>query len=268
MVNYLLKGKFNNQYEFKKLLGKELQTLKGTISEKPDYDEAWLHALSKEVNIMFDVGCHWGKSALIATSSPLLGKIFLIDPNPLSLSKAAENLIMNDVISKATLISKAAYKVSGESIKLWTMPGAFSGASIDKKFTESGSITGNYFSVETITLDELAKNYNIIPDVIKIDVEGAEVSVLLGAVDIAHQQKTTFLIEVHSCEGLTIEDNTTRILNWCTENKYYAHYLSQHERLTETDKIKHRGRFHVLLLPENKKYPENLKLIKQGDPLD
>ena len=71
-------------------------------------------------------------------------------------------------------ISKAAWVKTGEKIKLWTMPGAFSGASVNIDFTESGSITKNYFDVETITLDEIAINYNFNPDLIKIDVEGSE----------------------------------------------------------------------------------------------
>jgi len=267
-MNYFLKSKFTNQYETKIFLGRRLQTLKGTLAEKSDYDEAWLYALSQHSKIMFDVGCHWGKSALIVTSSISLEKIFLIDPNPLSLSKAAENLIMNDLISKAVLVSKAAFKVSGENIKLWTMPGAFSGASIDKNFTESGRITENCFNVETITLDDIAAQNNILPELIKIDVEGAEVSVLQGAVSIAQRQNTTFIIEVHSCEGQSIEENTSLILNWCTKTRYAAYYLSQHEKLSGTETIKHRGRYHVLLLPEDKEYPDYLKSIKQGDPLD
>jgi FkbM family methyltransferase len=268
LLNNFLAGKYSNHYETKIFLGKKIQSLKGTILEKADYDEAWLYALSQNTKIMFDVGCHWGKSALIATSSPTLEKIYLIDPNPLSLSKAAENLIMNDLISNAVLVSRAAYKVSGDIIKLWTMPGAFSGASIDINFTESGRITKNFIKVKTISLDDLAKKHQVIPDLIKIDVEGAEANVLQGAVEIAQQKSTTFIIEVHSCNGMSITENTSLILNWCTKNQYYAYYLSLHEKLTDTKKIRHRGRYHVLLLPKNKKYPNFLKSIKQGDPLD
>ena len=90
------------------------------------------------------------------------------------------NLILNNKSQNAIFIPKAAYNKSGENIQLWTMPGPFSGASLDISFTKTGNITKSYFDVETITLDKIAETYNYYPDLVKIDVEGAEFSVLEG----------------------------------------------------------------------------------------
>jgi FkbM family methyltransferase len=50
------------------------------------------------------------------------------------------------------------------------------------------------------TLDELAKEFPL-PDLIKIDVEGAEVDVLRGGRRLLHGHRPVLLVEVHSQEG-------------------------------------------------------------------
>ena len=205
-----------------------------------------------------------GKSALLISQSKSLKKMVLIDPNPLSLSKAAENLIFNNVVQNAIFITKAAFNKSGEKIRLWTMPGPFSGASINKNFTESGMITQNYFDVETISLDDLALNNGTYPDLVKIDVEGAEYFVLQGANEIAKKGIAFILIEVHSCDDMSIVENTHLILNWCDIVNYKGYYLSKHIELNNTKIIEHRGRYHILLLPLNASYPQGLEKIPLG----
>ena len=268
LKNYLLLKEYGKRYEEKEILENRYRVLKGTMYGYPDYDDAWLYYLSNNSSIVFDVGCHMGKSALLISNANSLKLMVLIDPNPLALSKAAENLIINNIVEKAMFISKAAWVKTGEKIKLWTMPGAFSGASVNIDFTESGSITKNYFDVETITLDEIAINYNFNPDLIKIDVEGVESSVLMGATEIAKRGRAKFIIEVHSCENLSIIENTQLIINWCNKNDYSIFYLSSHEKLENTDIIKHRGRFHVLLIPKSVDYPEGLNRIAQGSNIE
>ena len=263
-LNYSLIHKETKRYDHVKFLGKSIKVLKGSFSLRSDYDDAWLYYLSNNSSIVFDVGCHMGKSALIISNTNSLKLMVLIDPNPLALSKAAENLIINNIVEKAMFISKAAWVKTGEKIKLWTMPGAFSGASVNIDFTESGSITKNYFDVETISLDDLAMNNGTYPDLVKIDVEGAEYSVLQGATEIAKKGIAFFLIEVHSCDDMSIVENTQLILNWCDSVNYKAYYLSKHIELNNTKIIEHRGRYHILLLPLNASYPQGLKKIPQG----
>ena len=262
--NYILNNEYKRNFEEVTVFNIRFKTLIGTFHSNLDYDDAWLFYLSKNASVIYDVGCHMGKSALLISQSKSLKKMVLIDPNPLSLSKAAENLIFNNVVQDAIFITKAAFNKSGEKIRLWTMPGPFSGASINKNFTESGMITQNYFNVETISLDDLAMNNGTYPDLVKIDVEGAEYSVLQGATEIAKKGIAFFLIEVHSCDDMSIVENTQLILNWCDSVNYKAYYLSKHIELNNTKIIEHRGRYHILLLPLNASYPQGLEKIPQG----
>ena len=255
---------YNKKYEVKSILGKKYTITKGCIRNVSDYDDAWLLFLSSKAEIVFDVGCNIGQSSLLITHSNSLKKLILIEPNPLSLSMAAENLIINNKSENIIFIPKAAYNKSKINIKLWSMQGAFAGASLDVSYTDTGKITKNYFDVETITLDEIAETYSYFPDLVKIDVEGTEFSVLEGSINIAKKENTIFIVEIHSSIELNIVENTNKILQWADQNNYNAYYLCEHKKLINSEYIKQRGRYHMLLIHKQKKYPDGLNRIKQG----
>ena len=56
--------------------------------------------------------------------------------------------------------------------------------------------------VPTVTIDAVAERLRLQPDVLKIDVEGAELSVLKGALDTLRKSRPIILIEIHSEELL------------------------------------------------------------------
>lgn len=54
--------------------------------------------------------------------------------------------------------------------------------------------------VPTITLDEISEKVNLLPDVMKIDVEGAEMDVFHGAERVLREAKPTIFLSTHSPE--------------------------------------------------------------------
>ena len=175
---------------------------------------------------------------------------------------------MNNKSSNTIFISRAAYHNSGKNVQLWTMPGAFAGASLNISFTQTGTITNSYMDVETITLDEIARTYNLYPDLVKIDVEGAEYSVLEGAKEIAKKENTMFIVEVHSSDELNIVENTNKILKWTKETNYSAYYLCEHKEIQDSQYINNRGRYHLLLIHKQRQYPEGLNKINQASNIN
>jgi hypothetical protein len=165
-------------------------------------------------------------------------------------------------------IPKAAYRKSGDKIQLWTMPGPFAAASTIIDFSESGSMANTYIDVETITLDDIAETYNLWPDLVKIDVEGVEHSVLEGSFKIAKRIGTKFIVEVHSSDSLSIVENTEKILDWCKVNNFIAYYLREHIELIDSKIIAGRGRYHLLLIHKDDKYPDGLNKIHQSEDIN
>ena len=267
-LNKKLIRSFNNKYETKKILNNNYKVIRGTVRSKADYDEGWILFLSSKSKVVFDVGCNVGYSTLLISQSENVNKIVVVEPNPLSLSIAAENLIINDLVSNVVFIPKAAYGKSGDKIQLWTMPGPFAAASTNIDFSESGAMANTCIDVETITLDDIAETNNLWPDLVKIDVEGVENSVLEGSIKIAKRIGTKFIVEVHSCDSLSIVENTEKILDWCRVNNFIAYYLSEHIELINSKIIDGRGRYHLLLIHKGDQYPDGLNKIHQSEDIN
>ncbi|HKD19809.1 MAG TPA: FkbM family methyltransferase, partial [Thermoanaerobaculia bacterium] len=121
----------------------------------------------------------------------------------------------------------------------------------------------------TTTLDELVSALKIEPDLVKIDVEGAERLVLEGARELAHRGNVTFIVEMHSNPELSMAANGRAVLDWCQRMSYEAWYMTEPQKVTTPDVFAHRGRCHLLLIPRGLPYPDCLVGIKQqGDTQD
>src|SRR5690606_130263 len=107
------------------------------------------------------------------------------------------------------------------------------------------------------------KFYRLNPDLVKIDVEGAEALVMQGANILAQQTECNFFIEMHAVEGLSMQENAQKMLDWCKQNRYKPWYLKTGEILLDAETIKQRGKCHLLLMPVNKDYPDYLKGVAE-----
>ena len=72
---------------------------------------------------------------------------------------------------------------------------------------------------------------------------------------------------MHNVKDLGMEAAGQVMLDWCSEMDYKAWYLKTGELLETAETIKDRGKCHLLLLPQEKDYPDYLKGIKQNAPL-
>ncbi|MGH2361385.1 MAG: FkbM family methyltransferase, partial [bacterium] len=132
----------------------------------------------------------------------------------------------------------------------------------------SAAKAGRSVEAPTVTVDHLCDLYTTVPDLMKIDVEGAENEVLRGSKRCARHAKTRFLVEMHSPPELPMVKNAARVLAWCEEVGFAAWYLADETRLEKPAQVGHRGRCHVLLQPSAWPYPEWLKGIKQSADLE
>jgi hypothetical protein len=120
--------------------------------------------------------------------------------------------------------------------------------------------------VKTRTVTSICHELQFAPDLIKIDVEGAERLVMQGMDETVLKHKPTLFVEMHSGVELSIEENTNSLLDWCAEKQYQAYYLRTHD-LLKTEDVKKRGRYHGLLIPAGGSYPEYLKGIPENSSL-
>lgn len=248
--------------EHTRILNRSLVVRRGTVRERPDYDDAWLFACAANAISIMDVGSNIGQAAVLMLSTGHVQAITLIEANPEALIVASENVLRNFAAIDIHLVCAFAGSLEGEVVQFWTV-GTGAAGSIDPNHAKTAKKRGLSYSVPAVTLDSVAaKN---IPDLIKIDVEGAEIEVLKGSKEIAAQKHTRFFVEMHSKGDM--RENAEEVLAWCTSNEYRAWYMATHTELTEPAQISHRNRCHLLLQPKERAYPEWLRGIAQGSPM-
>jgi FkbM family methyltransferase len=262
---YVIKPKADN-YKNGKLCGVSLNLLSGTLREKADQDDAWWFYLTKHHNIVFDVGANIGYTALLALIQDPKRQIILVDPNPKALQMAAMNIIQNNLGSRAQYLTAFVGDKLDDTVKFYTV-GAGAAGSMHASHAQTASSMNSFMEVKTVTLDYIYEFYGIQPDLVKIDVEGAETLVMKSASKLAKESKCTFFIEIHKVEGLGMEAAGDLMVEWCSKNNYKAWYLKTEEVLSSGKAIATRGKCHLLLLPKDATYPNYLKDIAQNSPL-
>lgn len=258
-------GFYRKTYMRGRILEKEYRVINRTIRKHSDKDDAWLFALAGHHSHIIDVGSNIGQAAMLMLYHDTIERILVIDPNREALMHAAENLIMNEHSHKAIFINSFVSDIDDDYIEFFTV-GTGAAGSKYASHAHTASNTNSSVQVRTKKLDTIVEMVNITPDLIKVDVEGAEVEVLKGASSLSARFKPKFFVEVHSTEGLSIVNNTREILDWCSSNNYVGYYLKTMTDLN-MENIKNRGRYHALLVHNDDELPPYLKSISEGDPI-
>jgi len=245
--------------------GHSILATKGAFFRNHEKDDAWLYVLARNHSKIVDVGCNVGQSSMLM----LLGtenSMVCIDPNPKALTFCAENLIYNRLSERVSFVNAFVGSEEGKEIEFYTV-GAGAAGSMFSGFAKTANIHHQSLKVKTQTLDKICATNNFDPDFIKIDVEGAEKFVLAGIGKKVLGAQPDIFVEVHSGAELSIIENTESILSWCRQHLYKAYYLKTHSELRDVQTISKRGRYHLLLMPEDRLYPDYLPNIPENSPL-
>lgn len=249
------------------ILDRHYVVRKGTVHATPDYDDAWLLALATHSRFAIDAGSNIGQAAFVLLYPDTINQMILVEPNPKALALAADNLIRNHLVHRVRFVCAFASDKVDKSIKFWTI-GTGSAGSMYAAHAVTASKQHQSYEVPTTTIDSICETFQFLPDLVKIDTEGAEHLMLQGSISLASQQKTRFFVEMHSNVDNPMLLNAHNVLNWCQDNHYRAWYLSEKVELTMPEQIQKRGRCHLLLQPAEWQYPAFLQLINQGMALE
>lgn len=212
MINF---SKISNKSFFGKLLRKILliipngmivRILQGKLSGKKwikgsgvngywlgSYESEQVKIFEKEIkkgDVFFDIGANVGFYSLLAAElvGPS-GKVFAFEPFPENFKYLKKHIEINNYKN----IFPFEVAVSSETGI------AFFGGVINR--SQGHLINSNGLKVKTIAIDEWVKENKLpIPNVMKIDVEGAEMSVLTGAKNTITNNHPTIFLSTHSEE--------------------------------------------------------------------
>lgn len=114
----------------------------------------------------------------------------------------------------------------------------------------------------------MCDKYQTIPDLVKLDVGGAEHQALLGTIRCARHKRTRFLVEMNSNPDLSMLADAQNVMQWCQEVGYNAWHLAEETVLERPETIQNRSRCYPLLQLASSPYPEFLKGVREGAELD
>lgn len=169
----------------------------------------YVQQVGVEGAVIFDIGSHIGYHALsFAYFVGGKGYVYAFEPNIHNLGCLQFNLSKNqDLSARIKVFDIAVSDQTGEETLYFSddvVGGRSSGSFIEKADTyypktEAFMSGFKKTKVRTFALDDLYAEGSLpIPRLIKIDVEGAEGSVVLGAMKLLKDQRPLLLIEVHS----------------------------------------------------------------------
>ena len=146
---------------------------------------------------VFDIGAHIGYYTLLfAKCVGPAGCVVSFEPLPANFALLQKNVHMNNLLN-VRLINQAAFSRT-ERITL-NVPD-------EQPNPGSGSMSGpggaKQCDVEAVSLDNFCASSLVFPDVLKLDVEGAEYDVLIGAQRTISQYRPKLFIELHHFDGV------------------------------------------------------------------
>ena len=174
----------------------------------------------KENDVVLGIGANIGYYTLrLASSVGKNGKVIAIEADPES-SKVLENNCKLNKVQNVEIHNCAVTEKEGQ-IKLYQ---SSTHSGINSIFADVHGLDSNYVDVPAVKLDELlGKRFQTI-DWIKIDVEGAELSVLKGSEEILKITKN-ILIELHEDILKQNNENPQTIIDILKSNNFKITFL-------------------------------------------
>jgi FkbM family methyltransferase len=169
-----------------------------TGQAEPEVQET-LAELVKPGQTVYDVGANIGFFTILC--SRLVGpqgKVYAFEPIPENLATLRRNIALNK-LTNVVIVEKALSASTGTAemfVSLWS---AFHSLNLDgASKRDNHGPDGGEITVETVTLDEFVQQQGVSrPDLIKLDVEGAELLVVEGMRETLRNVQPLLLCEVH-----------------------------------------------------------------------
>ena len=172
-------------------------------------------------DVLYDVGAHIGLVALIgARLVGPEGKVFAFEADPENSLRIVGHVQANS-LPQIEMIRSAVWSEC-KTLFFRRADNATSRNTGGVIESLENSCCGEIISVPAVTLDRFAEEH-CAPNVIKIDVEGAEGHVLKGAETLFRDAEPVLICEVHSVQASAV------VSKWLAERGYRWDWLSQDE---------------------------------------
>ena len=183
---------------------------------------SWL----KPGSVYYDIGSNIGFHALTANTIINTGKIYAFEPMPAVRAVFEKHISLNSklIISNNIILSPMAIANEEKEVEFSNDIAHRDGNTyIKESYVFSGA--KNKITVQCQSIDGLITLGYEKPDIIKIDVEGAEYDVLAGAKNTLEQYHPNILLATHDCHLVGVQ---TKCVNFLKELGYDLQHTGRH----------------------------------------
>lgn len=164
----------------------------------------WANEFVRPDMTIWDVGANVGVFALSAAALLRSGSVLAIEPDPYLVDTLSRSLQLpaNRELPVTVLSAAVSHEAGIAGLNVAERGRSSNFLDHAKGRSQSGGWRSQ-IQVPTLTMDHLLAEFGT-PDLIKVDVEGAEVSVLAGAGQLLEARHSTWIIEVGSDVAQTV----------------------------------------------------------------
>jgi FkbM family methyltransferase len=149
----------------------------------------WLRQVIQPGMCVFDIGANVGQMTLeMAALVGPSGQVVAVEPAPGNLAVLRRHVEGNGFSGRVKIVAAACSEKSNEVIPMKIFGNSEDAVGsghtlvvMQAEPTAASTMPFAIIMVKTVTVDSLCDHFGLLPDVLKIDVEGAEIAVLRGA---------------------------------------------------------------------------------------
>jgi FkbM family methyltransferase len=147
----------------------------------------------KEGHVFYDVGANAGFFTLIASKlTGPQGRCLAIDPSPHN-AAVIQDIVALNALTNCQVLQEAVADEARKALFSFSAPGSPTG------HLGAPASAEDAIEVQVTTLDDLCSRFGA-PDVVKMDIEGAEDRALAGARTLLKNKRPVWIIELHGNE--------------------------------------------------------------------
>ena len=170
---------------------------------------SWL----KPGTVFYDLGGNIGFYALLANRLISTGRIYSFEPLPANRQVFDKHISLNKKFFTANNINILPFAISdGEKEIIFSDNSTQRDGNTYITTSPVFKTAESTITIKCYSIDELVRRGYDKPDIIKIDVEGAEYDVLRGAVNTLQQYKPPVLLATHDCHLPGVKDDCISFL--------------------------------------------------------
>jgi FkbM family methyltransferase len=184
----------------------------------------WIRTLSRRGGTVFDVGAFHGLMSVVASRAVgPAGKVVAFEPNEQSHQHLARHLALNRC--RNVVVERIGVMNVEQNLEFYPRrDGPSWNSSFVREFVDPHRAI-EPISVPCTTLDRYVQRTGLIPQLIKIDTEGTEFTVLQGARQTIEQHRPALIMEFNQRSAQKAGTSIPEVLDWLTRHGYAARVI-------------------------------------------